>query len=108
MGYVVSLDNGPLVSRHRPSVDTLFRSVARAARAHAIGVLLTGMGGDGAEGMLEMRQAGAWTIAQDEESSVVFGMAKEAIALRAVDELAALPDLAALILRRVAPRVGTS
>ena len=81
--YYVSVKNGPLVSRHRPSVDVLFRSAARYAGANAVGIIMTGMGDDGARGLLEMKQAGAITIAQDEASSVVFGMPKEAIALGA-------------------------
>ena len=78
--YVVSVREGPLVSRHRPSVDVLFRSAARNAGANAVGIILTGMGDDGARGLLEMKQAGARTFAQDEATSVVFGMPKEAIA----------------------------
>ena len=77
--YYVQIKDGPLVSRHRPSVDVLFRSVARYAGINAIGVIMTGMGDDGARGMLEMKQAKAVTLAQDEESCVVFGMPKEAI-----------------------------
>jgi len=77
--YVVEVSDGPLVSRHRPSVDVLFRSVAKSAGANAVGIIMTGMGDDGAEGMLEMRRCGARTIAQDESSCVVFGMPKEAI-----------------------------
>jgi len=77
--YYVEVLDGPLVNRHRPSVDVLFRSVARAAGANALGIIMTGMGDDGAAGLLEMRQAGARTLAQDEESCVVFGMPKEAI-----------------------------
>ena len=77
--YFVEVTNGPLVNRHRPSVDVLFRSVATAAGANALGVIMTGMGGDGATGLFEMRKAGAQTVAQDEESCVVFGMPKEAI-----------------------------
>lgn len=77
--YVVAVKDGPLVSRHRPSVDVMFRSAAQAAGANALGILMTGMGDDGANGLLEMRRAGAPTVAQDEESCVVFGMPKEAI-----------------------------
>jgi len=83
--YHVSVRDGPLVSRHRPSVDVLFRSAARAAGANAVGVIMTGMGDDGARGLLEMKQAGARTFAQDEASSVVFGMPKEAIARGAAE-----------------------
>ena len=88
--YVVEVMDGPLVSRHRPSVDVLFRSVAQSAGPNAIGVILTGMGNDGAEGLLEMKKAGAFTIAQDESSCVVFGMPKEAIERGAVDKVATL------------------
>ena len=77
--YHVDVVDGPLVNRHRPSVDVLFRSVARCAGANALGVIMTGMGDDGAAGLLEMRQAGAATLAQDEASCVVFGMPKEAL-----------------------------
>ncbi|KQN78345.1 chemotaxis response regulator protein-glutamate methylesterase [Devosia sp. BK] len=77
--YTVKIVEGPHVSRHRPSVDVLFRSTAQAAGRNALGMLLTGMGDDGARGLLEMRQMGSPTVAQDEESSVVFGMPKEAI-----------------------------
>jgi len=77
--YTVEIVDGPHVSRHRPSVDVLFRSVAQAAGGNAMGVILTGMGDDGARSLLEMRQAGAYTVAQDEESCIVFGMPKEAI-----------------------------
>ena len=77
--YHVDVVDGPLVNRHRPSVDVLFRSVAKSAGANALGMILTGMGDDGAAGLLEMRQAGAATVAQDENSCVVFGMPKEAI-----------------------------
>jgi two-component system, chemotaxis family, protein-glutamate methylesterase/glutaminase len=78
-GYAAEVSNGPLVSRHRPSVDVLFRSVAKSAGSKATGIIMTGMGDDGAQGMLEMRNCGARTIAQDESSCVVFGMPKEAI-----------------------------
>jgi two-component system chemotaxis response regulator CheB len=100
--YVVDVVDGPLVSRHRPSVDVLFRSVAQAAGPNAVGVLLTGMGDDGADGMLEMRQAGATNIAQDEASCVVFGMPREAIERQAVDEVVPLSRIGSRILRRVA------
>ncbi len=79
-GYLAQVKDGPLVSRHRPSVDVLFRSVAKSVGSHAVGVIMTGMGSDGAQGLLEMRNCGAATIAQDETSCVVFGMPKEAIA----------------------------
>lgn len=98
--YEVELVDGPRVSRHRPSVDVLFRSVAQAAGPHAVGVLLTGMGDDGAAGLLEMKRGGASTLAQDEATSVVFGMPKEAIERGAVEEVLPLPGMAAAILRR--------
>ena len=96
--YRVEVKSGPLVSGHRPSVDLLFRSAARSAGPHAIGVLLTGMGKDGARGLLDMKRAGAATIAQDEASCVVFGMPREAIALGAADRIAPLPRVAESIL----------
>ena len=92
--YYVELNDGPLVSRHRPSVDVLFRSVAQAAGPNAVGVILTGMGDDGAAGLLEMKQAGARTLAQDERTCVVFGMPKEAITRNAVDQTLPLERLA--------------
>ena len=101
--YYVSVKDGPLVSRHRPSVDVLFRSAARYAGANAMGVIMTGMGDDGARGLLEMKQAGAYTIAQDEATSVVFGMPKEAIALGAADKILPL-DLLAMEIIRVGDR----
>jgi len=91
--YVTELSDGPPVSRHRPSVDVLFRSAANCAGKNAIGIIMTGMGDDGAAGMLEMHQAGACTLAQDEESCVVFGMPKEAIARGGVDEVVPLHEL---------------
>ncbi|MFP4154420.1 MAG: chemotaxis response regulator protein-glutamate methylesterase [Halothiobacillaceae bacterium] len=96
--YVTALDDGPLVSRHRPSVDVLFRSAAQVAGKNAIGVILTGMGKDGADGMLQMRRAGARTFAQDEKSCVVFGMPKEAIKLGAVDDIVPLDQMTARVL----------
>jgi len=92
--YHVSVREGPLVSRHRPSVDVLFRSAARAAGSNAVGVIMTGMGDDGARGLLEMKQAGAVTFAQDEATSVVFGMPKEAIARGAADYVIPLGQIA--------------
>lgn len=92
--YYVAVKDGPLVSRHRPSVDVLFRSAAQYAGSNAAGIIMTGMGDDGAHGLLEMRQAGAFTIAQDEETSVVFGMPKEAIELGAVDKIVPLGQIA--------------
>jgi two-component system chemotaxis response regulator CheB len=97
--YYVSVKDGPLVSRHRPSVDVLFRSAARSAGSNAVGLIMTGMGDDGARGMAEMKQAGAFTVAQDEATSVVFGMPKEAIALGCVDRIAPLQNLATEVLR---------
>lgn len=102
--YHVEVVDGPLVNRHRPSVDVLFRSVAKFAGANALGVIMTGMGDDGAAGMLEMKNAGAYTYAQDEASCVVFGMPKEAIARGAVDEIAPLGDLARRVLSRALKR----
>jgi len=88
--YYVDVIDGPLVNRHRPSVDVLFRSVARHAGANAMGIIMTGMGDDGAAGLLEMRKAGARTVAQDEESCVVYGMPKEAVKRGAVEKTVAL------------------
>jgi len=96
--YYVSVKTGPLVSRHRPSVDVLFRSAARSAGSNAMGIIMTGMGDDGARGMLEMHQAGAYTVAQDEASSVVFGMPKEAIAKGGVDRILPLDQIAREVL----------
>jgi two-component system chemotaxis response regulator CheB len=96
--YYVEVKDGPLVCRHRPSVDVLFRSAARYAGQNAIGVILTGMGDDGARGMLEMKQAGAATFAQDEATCVVFGMPKEAIKLGGVDKILPLQSVARAIL----------
>ena len=98
--YYVDIKDGPLVSRHRPSVDVLFRSAARYAGQNAVGVILTGMGDDGASGLLEMKQAGAATIAQDEATSVVFGMPNEAIKRGAVDSVLPLDAIAGSILAR--------
>jgi two-component system chemotaxis response regulator CheB len=91
--YLVEVVDGPLVNRHRPSVDVLFRSVAKFAGANALGVIMTGMGDDGARGLKEMHGAGAATIAQDEASCVVFGMPMEAIKLGAADRVIPLEHI---------------
>lgn len=92
--YYVEVKDGPLVCRHRPSVDVLFRSAARYAGKNAIGIIMTGMGDDGARGLLEMKAAGSFTIAQDEASSVVFGMPQEAIKAGAVQKVLSLRNIA--------------
>jgi len=97
--YYVEVKDGPLVSRHRPSVDVLFRSAARYAGKNAVGVIMTGMGDDGAKGMLEMKEAGAKTIAQDEATSIVFGMPHEAIKLGGVDLVRPLDSIAREVVR---------
>ena len=99
--YHVEVVDGPLVNRHRPSVDVLFRSVARYAGKNVVGAILTGMGDDGARGMLEMKEAGAHTIAQDENSCVVFGMPKEAIKLGGADKVLPLSDISKYIMSKV-------
>ncbi len=101
-GYVTRISDGPPVNRHRPSVEVLFRSGARCAGPEAIGVMLTGMGRDGAAAMKAMRDAGAYNFAQDEASCVVFGMPREAIALGAVHEVAPPRELARRVLARLA------
>ncbi|HBG07714.1 MAG: chemotaxis response regulator protein-glutamate methylesterase [Geobacteraceae bacterium GWC2_58_44] len=97
--YYVEIKDGPLVSRHRPSVDVLFRSAARYAGKNAVGVIMTGMGDDGARGMLEMKQAGAVNIAQDEASCIVFGMPNEAIKLGGVNIIRPLDGICREVLR---------
>jgi two-component system chemotaxis response regulator CheB len=97
--YVCQLDNGSPVNRHKPSVDVLFRSVAQNAGRNAIGMLLTGMGKDGARGLLEMREAGSRTLAQDEATSVVWGMPGEAVALNAAEKVLPLQEIAAATYR---------
>ncbi|KJV32641.1 chemotaxis protein CheY [Aquitalea magnusonii] len=97
--YQVEVVDGPLVSRHKPSVDVLFRSAAKFAGRNALGIIMTGMGDDGARGLKEMHDAGAKTIAQDEDSCVVFGMPKEAIKLGAADEVMPLDNIAKAICR---------
>lgn len=98
--YHVDIVDGPLVSRHRPSVDVLFRSVAKVAGKNALGIIMTGMGDDGAAGLKEMRDAGAHTLAQDEATCVVYGMPKEAVKRGAVERSVALGDIAQEIARR--------
>ncbi|WP_103705752.1 protein-glutamate methylesterase/protein-glutamine glutaminase [Paraburkholderia eburnea] len=100
--YIAHLSDDPPVNRHRPSVDVLFRSAAQHAGKNAIGVILTGMGRDGAAGLLEMRKAGAFTLAQDEASCIVFGMPREAIALGAADEIASLSEMSRRVMTRLA------
>ncbi len=99
--YFVEVVDGPPVNRHRPSVDVLFRSAARAAGANALGIIMTGMGDDGAVGLLEMRQAGARTVAQDEQSSVVFGMPKEAIKRGGAEKILPLSSMAREIVQQL-------
>jgi two-component system chemotaxis response regulator CheB len=98
----VEVVEGPLVSRHRPSVDVLFRSVAQTMGARGVGLIMTGMGDDGAQGLMEMKEAGAVTFAQDEASSVVFGMPREAILLGAVSTVLSLDELPAALVRAAA------
>ncbi len=100
--YMTRLDQGAPVNRHRPSVDVLFSSVADCAGKNAVGVILTGMGKDGAQGMLKMKEAGAHNFAQDEASCVVFGMPREAIAVGAVHQTGALSDLPGMVLNHLA------
>jgi two-component system, chemotaxis family, protein-glutamate methylesterase/glutaminase len=106
--FLIQIKDGPLVSRHRPSVDVLFRSVSIAAGTKAVGVIMTGMGDDGADGLREMKEAGAITIAQDEASCVVFGMPKEAIERGAVDVVMPLEQIARAVLSARARHCATS
>jgi two-component system chemotaxis response regulator CheB len=99
--YFAEILDGPLVNRHKPSADVLFRSAATYAGKNSIGIIMTGMGSDGAKGLLEMKQAGAGTIAQDEASCVVFGMPKEAIKLNAVDRILPLEKISSYILANI-------
>ncbi len=99
--YYVEVMDGPLVNRHRPSVDVLFRSVAKCAGANALGVIMTGMGDDGAAGLLEMRHAGAKTVAQDEASCVVYGMPKEAVKRGGVEKTVTLNAIGAEIMQQL-------
>lgn len=106
--YMTRIDQNDPVNRHRPSVDVLFRSAAQAAGKNAVGVILTGMGKDGALGMLEMKNAGAYNFAQDEASCVVFGMPREAIAVGATNEVGPLTELPAKVLHHLATQGGRS
>lgn len=99
--YYVEIKDGPLVSRHRPSVDVLFRSGANYVGKNAIAIIMTGMGDDGAKGMLELKKAGAYTIAQDESSCVVFGMPKEAIKIGAIDKILPLEKIAPFVMELI-------
>jgi two-component system chemotaxis response regulator CheB len=104
----VDLVEGPLVSRHRPSVDVLFRSVAQAVGARSVGLIMTGMGDDGAQGLMEMKQARAVTFAQDESSCVVFGMPREAILRGAVSSVLPLDELPAALMRAAGRGIDSS
>ena len=97
--YLVRIKDGPRVHYQRPSVDVLFQSVAKIAARNAVGVMLTGMGADGAKGMLAMKEKGAPTIAQDEATCVVYGMPKEAVKLGAVDDVVPLPNIPRAIMK---------
>jgi len=99
-GYVVEIKQAPLVNRHRPSVDVLFRSAARYAGQNATGVLLTGMGADGAKGLLELKESGADTIAQNKETSIVFGMPREAIKLGGVNNILGIEEIAPFLVKK--------
>jgi two-component system chemotaxis response regulator CheB len=101
IGWVTELAKSEPVNRHRPAVDVLFRSVAVEAGKRAIGVILTGMGRDGAAGLLAMRQAGAWNIGQDQESCVVYGMPREAALVEALDEVSSLSNIATRVMARL-------
>lgn len=106
--YVVQLDDGPLVNRHRPSVEVLFRSAAVVAGRNVFGVMLTGMGKDGAAAMVELRQAGSYNIAQDEATCVVYGMPREAVLLGAVDEVLPIGKIAGRLLEKLAEMGGAA
>ncbi len=106
--FYVDVIEGPLVSRHRPSVDVLFRSASRFAGRNAIGVIMTGMGDDGAQGLKEMHDGGSWTVAQDEESCIVFGMPNEAIKKGAVDKVVSLAAIGPTVLNHLGVNASTS
>ena len=104
--YMTRIDQNEPVNRHRPSVDVLFKSAAISAGKNAVGVILTGMGKDGAMGMLQMKMAGAYNFAQDEASCVVFGMPREAIAVGGVNEVAPLTEIPAKVLNYLSTQGG--
>jgi two-component system chemotaxis response regulator CheB len=106
--YVTQLDDGPTVSGFRPSVDVLFESVARTFKDNAIGLVMTGMGCDGADGIKALRKAGAQTLAQDQESSIVFGMPKAAAATGCVDRVVSLAEIPDALARCLAPSTPTA
>jgi two-component system chemotaxis response regulator CheB len=106
-GYILRLDDGPKINYQRPAVDVLFESVASAVGRNAMGVLLTGMGKDGAEGLLALRNAGARTIAQDESTCVVFGMPREAIQIGAAEKVMPLPAIAPELMRELCSSPAT-
>jgi len=106
--YFVSVHAGPPVNRHRPSVEVLFDSAARVVGPNALGVMLTGMGGDGAKAMKAMRDAGSWNVCQDEASCVVFGMPREAIAHGAAHEVLPLARIAPALIERLRSTAGLS
>ncbi len=107
-GWIARSRSGPLVCRHRPSVEVLFQSIAKHAGSSAVGVIMTGMGADGAQGLLAMRKAGAATLAQDERSCVVFGMPKEAIALGAAERVVGLLEIPRAVLNMLSQRVSAA
>ncbi len=95
--YFIDISDGPLVSRHRPSVDVLFRSIAKNVGQNAVGIIMTGMGDDGSNGLKDIKDAGGFTVAQSEETCVVFGMPKEAIKKNAVTKILHLNEIPNLI-----------
>jgi len=99
-GFVAKISDEAPVNRHKPSVDVLFASIARFAAAKTLGIILTGMGSDGAQGLLDLRKEGAYTVAQNKDSCVVYGMPKSAVQLGAVDEEASLDEMPHVIIRR--------
>jgi two-component system chemotaxis response regulator CheB len=99
-GFWIQVNDDPPVNRHKPSVDVLFNSVSQSAGSHSVGIILTGMGSDGASGLLEMRESKAHTIAQDEQSSIVFGMPREAIKIGAADQVMNIEEIVSFLQAR--------